>query len=121
MDVDRLQRINALAGELKKRNFAMSSDDAYRQAEQVYDGTSNDSQAIIIEHAAPPQPKEDPLATRKIELMLEMATKKYEGELSAMRNAINMLAQEIELLKGEMRKSVVAEASAPRKEKQAEL
>ena len=35
MDIFKTQKINALASELKKHNFADSSEDAFQQAEQV--------------------------------------------------------------------------------------
>lgn len=101
MDVDKLQRINALASELRKHNFALSSDDAYRQAEQVYEEGSQ-AQVQTIHEPAPV--KEDALAERKIQLILDMNNKKFLQEFDLLRSALNTLANELEAVKSEMRK-----------------
>jgi len=118
MDVEKLQKINMLASELRKHNFAVSSDDAFKQAETIYE-TPNGEQVIVQEKAALVQ-QMDPLAHRKTELLLEMNNKKIEQEFNVMRNAINILAAEVENLKTELRKGTFVEA-AKHKEKQAEL
>lgn len=119
MDVDKLQRINALAGELKKRNIAFSSDDAYKQAEQVYEQG-------LVQEMAPQEtivvkPAADMLETRKIELILEMNNKKYESEFERYRTAINALALEIQQLKEQLSKATFVSEAPKQKEKQAEL
>ena len=62
----------------------------------------------------------DSLATKKVELILEMNNKKYEQELSALRNAVTMLANELEILKSELRKSA-EQMPVKVKDKQVEL
>ncbi|MBS3147899.1 hypothetical protein J4219_03365 [Candidatus Woesearchaeota archaeon] len=117
MDVDKLQRINALAGELRKRNMTFSSDDAYKQAEQVYE--QGLVQEMPMQETVVLKPVQDMLETRKIELMLELNNKKYEAEFERYRSAINTLALEIQQLKEALSKATF---EAPKqKEKQAEL
>ena len=116
MDVDKLQKINLLANELKKHNFAFSSDDAFKQAEQVYE---EGAQQIVVEEKPFVQQQSSGLETKKVELILEMNNKKYDQEFAALRNAVNMLAQELEVLKGELRK--YSDEHPRQKEKQVEL
>src|SRR3989338_8308393 len=119
MDVDKLQRINALASELRKHNFALSSDEAFEQAEQVYEG-GNGTQ-VIVEQKPMQLQNADALSMRRFEMMLEQNNKKYEQEFATYRNAINMLAAQLELLKAELVKSNVERNAERPKEKQAEL
>jgi parvulin-like peptidyl-prolyl isomerase len=101
MDVFKLQKINALASDLKKHNFAVSSEDAFQQAEQVYveqaPPLSEDAPVIV-------EKKVDNLAERRFELILEQNNRKYEQELGLLRSALNSLAVELESLKSELRK-----------------
>jgi hypothetical protein len=118
MDVFKLQRMNSLAAELKKHNFASSSEDAFQQAEQVY------ADKAVSEISAEPQvvvqQKSDPLAERRVELILEQNNRKYEQELGLLRSAVNTLANELESLKSELRK--VHEQAPPKiKEQQVPL
>lgn len=115
MDVDKLQKINMLANEFKKHNFALSSDEAYKQAEQVYE--QGETQIVVEQPIITQRKQEDTLETRKIELLLEMNNKKYEQEIHVLKNAVNMLAQELEMLKAELQKQHVEQP----KEKQAAL
>ena len=118
MDVEKLQRINALASELRKHNFALSSDEAYQQAEQVYE--TGAVQQVVVEKPMQVQ-NSDALAMRRFEMMLEQNNKKYEQEFATYRNAINMLASQLEVLKCELAKTERVAASEKPKEKQAEL
>lgn len=114
MDVEKLQRINALANELRKHNFAVSNDEAYKQAEQVYDQEA--VQQIVVEEK-PTEQQTDALATRRFEMTLELHNKKYEQEFTTLRNAINLLAGQLDVLKTELAK---LNEQKP-KEKQVEL
>lgn len=118
MDVDKLQRINALASELRKHNFALSSDEAYQQAEQVYEGTG--SQVIVEQKPMVTSQNQDALSMRRFEMMLEQNNKKYEQEFATYRNAINLLASQLEVLKAELSKFGRENTEKP-KEKQVEL
>lgn len=117
MDVDKLQRINALASELRKHNFALSSDDAFRQAEQVYvDGEHAPLQTVQV----PAPVKDNALEERKIQLILDMNNKKFQQEFDLLRSALNTLAAELEMIKNELRK--VSEQAPPKpKERQEPL
>ena len=102
MDVFKLQRMNSLAAELKKHNFASSSEDAFQQAEQVY--VEKEVSEISAEPQVVVQQKSDPLAERRVELILEQNNRKYEQELGLLRSAVNTLANELENLKSELRR-----------------
>ncbi len=102
MDVFKLQRMNSLAAEFKKHNFANSSEDAFRQAEQVFEVREapqvSESPQVVV------QQKVDSLAERRFEIILEQNNRKYEQELSLLRSALNTLANELENLKSELRR-----------------
>ena len=112
MDVFKLQRMNSLAAELKKHNFASSSQDAFQQAEQVFAEAPvqsvSDAPQLVVEHKA------DPLAERRFELILEQNNRKYEQELGLLRSAVNSLAMQLEGLKSELMK--VHEAPRPKEQ-----
>jgi len=116
MDVFQLQRVNSLAAELKKHNFAVSSEDAFQQAEQVYAEVKEqpaDAPQVLVEQKA------DPLAERRFELILEQNNKKYEQEIGLLRSALNTLAQQLDSLKSELHK--LHEQSPKPKEQQVPL
>ena len=115
MDVFKLQKINSLASDLKRHNFAASSEDAFQQAEQVF-GQSSEEQVVVEQ---PVEQKTDNLSERRTELLLDMNNKKYEQEFALLRSALKNLAQELEVLKSELRK--FSEQSPKPKEKQVEL
>ncbi len=99
MDVFKLQKINSLASELRRYNFADSSDSAFRQAEQVFEPAQ-----VVVEEKPSVALKVDVLSERKFEMILEQNNKKYEQEISLLRSALGTLANEIECLKSEMKK-----------------
>jgi len=101
MDVFKLQKINSLASELRRYNFADSSDSAFRQAEQVFEPSV---QQVVVEEKPSVALKVDVLSERKFEMILEQNNKKYEQEISLLRSALGTLANEIECLKSEMKK-----------------
>jgi len=111
MDVFKLQRMNSLAAELKKHNFASSSQDAFQQAEQIFtekEAVVSDEPQLVI------QQKADPLAERRFELILEQNNRKYEQELGLLRSAVNSLAMQLEGLKSELMK--IHEAPRPKEQ-----
>jgi len=117
MDVFKLQKINALASDLKKHNFASSSEDAYQQAEQVY---VESEPSVVAEVQPVVVQKVDSLAERRFELLLEQNNKKYEQEVHLLRSALSSLAQELEAVKSELRR--LHEQAPPKpKEKQEPL
>jgi hypothetical protein len=99
MDVFKLQKINSLASELRRYNFADSSDSAFRQAEQVFEPAQ-----VVVEEKPSVALKVDVLSERKFEMILEQNNKKYEQEINLLRSALGTLANEIECLKSEMKK-----------------
>lgn len=134
MDAMKLQKINALASELRKHNFAMSSEDAFKQAETVYDNNSSGGAQVLVmeqhpafttqQQQAPAAPPADEMTSRKIELLIENHSKKYEEEFSVLRGAINQLIGELNSVKAHLAKATVVSSSddsGKHKEKQAEL
>lgn len=115
MDVFKLQKINSLASELRRYNFADSSDSAFQQAEQVFEP----SQQVVAEEKPVVAPKVDALSERKFEMLLEQNNKKYEQEISLLRSALGTLANEIECLKSELKK--MSEQAPKPKERQEPL
>ena len=115
MDVFKLQKINSLASELKKHNFADSSDSAFQQAEQVFD----ESPQQVVEEKPMVVQKVDALSERRFEMLLEQNNKRYEQEISLLRSALGTLANEIEGLKSELRK--LSEQAPKQKERQEPL
>lgn len=114
MDVFKLQRMNSLAADLKKHNFATSSQDAFQQAEQVFtekEAVVSDEPQVVV------QQREDPLASRRFELLLEQNNKKYEQEIGLLRSALNSLAMQLDGLRSELHKV----HEAPKKEQQVPL
>ncbi|MBW3019253.1 hypothetical protein KY329_03650 [Candidatus Woesearchaeota archaeon] len=109
MDVEKLQKINALANELKKHNFAKDNNDAVSQAEGIYDPKKK----------AEPEPQvkveqiDDGLIEQKFQMLLQMHLKKYEEELAGVKNALSQLHSQVAQLK--------TVKSEPKQEKQEEL
>jgi hypothetical protein len=96
MNVEKLQKINKLALELRKHNFALSSDDAVEQAEQALRVTKEipkvkHSDTIAIQ-------QEDP-ALDKLKILLEMSARKNQQEIQLLKSAIKSLAKELEQIK----------------------
>ncbi len=113
MDVDKLQKINALASMLRKHNFASSSEDAFQQAERTFDDDSAEQTVVeqksSIEH-------NDALIMRKCELMLELNNKKHSQEIDLLRSAITRLAENVDSIRSTISK--MNEVSPVPKEKQ---
>jgi len=117
MNVEKLQKINALANELKKHQFATSNEEAFQQAEGVYEHGKRlpepESERLTepavksadsSEHSASvPHTQTDAFTERKMQLLLEMNNKKYEQEFTILRNALNQLNGELISLKERMR------------------
>ncbi len=105
MDLAKIQQINSLAQELRKHNFAASSEDAYQQAEQTieHQHQHDTHETAHTSHFTPTQQSET-LSTKKTELLIEMNNKKYEQEFSLLRSALNSLAQELGTLRGQVAK-----------------
>lgn len=115
MDVFKLQRINNLASDLRKHNFAGSSEDAFQQAEQVFE----ESPVKEVVEESPVAQRSDRLAERRFELLLEQNNQKHAQELQVLRSALNSMAQELESLKSELRK--LSEQNPKPKERQEPL
>lgn len=129
VNVDQLQKINALASELRKYNFADSSQDAAKQAEQLYWGQANKANEMqhseITQKPAeqmqemPKQPQvNDELMRKQMEILLDLQNKKNYQEFALLRSAINQLSSELEAMRTQMQKLVVQERP---KEEQKEL
>lgn len=116
MDVLKLQKMNALASELRKHNFASSSDDAFQQAEQVIENkpVQEESHSIFV----PKVERHDALIERRFELLLEQQRMKYEQELGLLRSALGVLSREVEGLKASISKVQVQVPPKPKEAQQ---
>ncbi len=114
MELGKLQKINALASELKKHNFAKTSDDAARLAEQFYEEkikkkpVQEEKISEVFEEKIIPEISQEEnreireMNDRKFELMLDIAEKKLIREMDIQRSTINLLNNKIENLKQEI-------------------
>lgn len=111
MNIEEVQRMNAMASELRKHNFASSSDDAFQQAKQMF--VPQQEQTVV------PKPKlieeNNVLLEKKFELIVQMNNKKYEQEISLLRSAFTALANEFEVLRAQLSK---VQEQAPQKPKE---
>lgn len=124
--MDKLKKINELANELKKHNFAQSNDEAVKLAETFYkENTKNENQETSEEKTTITEEKQiDNLTEKKFELLLEIQEKKIMQELNHMRSTINFLKTRMELLNTEVEKLKGKAISSPisfqKKENEAE-
>lgn len=102
MNVDNLQKINALASELKKHQFVTSNEDAYKHAEDMYEHGKPLPESP--EDTIPQSTNPDALTERKMQLLLDMNNKKYEEELSILRNGMERLYKELTELREQIKK-----------------
>lgn len=116
MDVNKLQKINMLASELKKHSGA-STIEAAQQAQEVFQAqqmpnaqnaqpqTASQPQTMKANQPAAQQSQEpDMLAQKQFEFLLSRVTKKYDEQLELFRNGINTLATELESVKAKLSK-----------------
>lgn len=95
MDVEKLQKINALANELRKHNFAKDNNDAFSQAEQVYEqGRKKEPEQEIAV-----QKMDDTLMEQKFQMLLQMHLKKYEEEIANLKQSVIQLNSKMEQMK----------------------
>lgn len=116
MNIDQIQKINALAMDLLRQGLATDREDAVRQAERVYEHRYGDSATTIrqtqqaVQAEAQPQPKSagavvtnDPdLSSEKVKEILEKNTqflvktiKEFQEKVSSMEKDIASLRQNI--------------------------
>lgn len=111
MNFNDVQKMNALASELRKNNFAGSSVDAFQQAQDIVKVRHElNSQGLISrEHSAVQDPAA--LFEKRFQLILDMNNKKYEQEFALLRSALNQLSSELSSVRSELQKarSVVSE------------
>lgn len=112
-DVEKMKKLNELAKELQKHNFADDSQEAYKFAEKIYAEKSNDIFGSEIQESnqAKPEvqpesvevPKEDysgnELLERKYQLILEMNNKRFNEELSSLKQQVQYVNSEVEKLR----------------------
>ncbi len=104
MNITDVQKMNALASELRKNHFAGSSVDAYNQAQDIMssreehkDSVPSRDHSVVQDQAA--------LFEKRFQLILEMNNKKYEQEFALLRSAINQLVGELNMVRGELQKA----------------
>lgn len=121
MNISDVQKMNALASELRKNHFAGSSVDAFQQAQDIVNTRQDHSQVIPSrEHVVQDQ---SALFEKRFQLILDMNNKKYEQEFALLRSALNQLANEFSSVRGELEKarSQIQEAPKVHKEVQQPL
>jgi len=118
MDVEKLQKINALANELKKHNFAQDNDEAVAQAEGVYGQKGQQKEQKEQEPSIVIDKMDDGLIEQKFQMLLQMHLQKYEQELQNVKQKLGQVSAELEQLKTTR---VQAPKEQPVKEKQKEL
>ena len=109
MNVERLKKINSLAQELLKHNFALDPSDAFKQAENIY--TQQEHQTSTVQPTPPPSTPEQPvpstppdteLLEKKYQLLISMSTKQFETEIAALKTQVQTLAEDIRKIRVEM-------------------
>jgi len=98
VEIDKLKKINELANELKKHNFAETSDDAVKLAENFYNDKTDKEEGK--QDSA--EIGRDYLSERKFELMIQIQEKKFQQELDHLRSTINFLKNRMEILSTEL-------------------
>jgi uncharacterized protein YukE len=112
MNITDVQKMNALASELRKNHFAGSSVDAYQQAQDImssrehHESVSQKEHSVVNDQAA--------LFERRFQLILDMNNKKYEQEFALLRSAINQLVGELNMVRGELQKAKEQIHEAPK-------
>jgi len=117
MNIEKAQKVNALAHELRKHNFASSSEDAIEQAEQIFNDKpikTEEKEAVSMQSDQP-----DLMAEKKFEMILEMNNKQHEQELALIRSALNQLSSELQSVRSELKR--LSEANPVPKERQEPL
>jgi uncharacterized protein YukE len=119
MNITDVQKMNALASELRKNHFAGSSVDAYQQAQDIMhsreehkDSVPSRDHSVVQDQAA--------LFEKRFQLILEMNNKKYDQEFALLRSAINQLVGELNMVRGELQKAreQIHEAPKPKEVQQ---
>ncbi len=113
-DVEKMKKLNDLAKELQKHNFADDSQEAYKFAEKIYAEKANDifgspnqevNQVEPEEHfetvrvEAPKENFSNELLERKYQLILEMNNKRFNEELSSLKQQVQEVNSEVERLR----------------------
>lgn len=98
MNVEQLQKINQLATELKKHNLSINTEEAVQQAEETYGHGQQAAERQPIQETVS-QRAPDLLEQRRFEILLQNHTRRYEEQFEIYRNAINKLAEELEIVK----------------------
>lgn len=114
-DIEKMKKLNDLAKELQKHNFADDSQAAYKFAEKIYAEKASDIFGSSIPESNQSEPevqsesvkvetqKEDSsnneLLERKYQLILEMNNKKFNEELSLLKQQVQDVNSEVERLR----------------------
>lgn len=102
MDLEEVKKINNLSRELQKHKFSSSSEDAYEQAEGVFQGQRQKKpetqQAEVI------QMQTNNLPERQFQIQMDDLTKQISQELDSFRTAVNQLIQEMNTIKADVDK-----------------
>ncbi|MBN2567725.1 hypothetical protein JXB02_06610 [Candidatus Woesearchaeota archaeon] len=99
MDISSAQRINRLAGELKRHGFARTSSDGLEQAERIF----IDAELPKEDNGAAPQrPSNDDDLYRRFQALLAQQNQRLASGMQQLQVTIDSMKQEIAGLKGEL-------------------
>lgn len=113
MNITDVQKMNALASELRKNHFAGSSVDAYNQAQDIMSSREEHKSSVPSRDHSVVQ-DQAALFEKRFQLILEMNNKKYEQEFALLRSAINQLVGELNMVRGELQKAKEQVYEAPK-------
>ena len=123
MDVDEVKKVNELSKELQKHGIVDDSQDGLSEAQkivQVQEPPEPGPMRPPLQEPEEPAQEMDALTQKKIELIMQMSTKKLRQEVNTLKEQITALAQELSQVKtevGSLRlKEVREEAQEPVKE-----
>ncbi|MBI4151295.1 hypothetical protein HY492_04160 [Candidatus Woesearchaeota archaeon] len=109
MNVNDVAKINELMKNLQKHGMATTAPDAFQQAQEIVGEapkkvvtlTQNEKGGIDVETVQVPG---SALIESRVNLLLDMNSKKIDGQFQTMRDTISALAMEIERMKFELKK-----------------
>ena len=118
MDISKIQKINALAKELKKHGIVENMEQGAKEAEKYIHGGSKDAKEFnkLQEEEHIPEPKDENLRLRKIESTLNQ----QQEMIQVLQEKINEIIEEINKMQP-AQKTLTEQKEEPKEEKQAPL
>jgi len=107
MNVNEIAKMNQLMKELQKHGIAQTAPEAFQQAKEIVGEEPQKKVITINEEGVEVETATVPgsaLIESRVNLMLDMHSKKIDSQFLTMRDTISALAMEIEKLKFELKK-----------------